>query len=93
MDRRSDRPDPNPREALTVAIALTTTQITREPVATQPELLAPAGDRDGLVAAVENGANAVYFGLQTHNARARAANFHLGASRASGSPGSWAARG
>jgi putative protease len=28
-----------------------------------------------LVAAVENGADAVYFGLQRHNARARAANF------------------
>ena len=35
----------------------------------------PAGDRTCLVAAVENGADAVYFGLQRHNARARAANF------------------
>lgn len=41
----------------------------------KPELLAPAGDRTCLVAAVENGADAVYFGLQRHNARARAANF------------------
>ena len=40
-----------------------------------PELLAPAGDRACLVAAVENGADAVYFGLARHNARARAANF------------------
>src|SRR5688500_17081019 len=41
-----------------------------------PEVLAPAGDWDCLRAAVENGADAVYFGLQGHNARARAANFH-----------------
>jgi putative protease len=40
------------------------------------ELLAPAGDRDCLRAAIENGADAVYFGLQSgFNARARAANF------------------
>ena len=44
-------------------------------LSTKPELLAPAGDRDCLRAAVENGADAVYFGLQGHNARARAANF------------------
>ena len=43
--------------------------------AVKPELLAPAGDRTCLIAAVENGADAVYFGLQRHNARARAANF------------------
>lgn len=43
-----------------------------------PELLAPAGDRDCVRAAVENGADAVYFGLQSgFNARARAANFAL----------------
>ncbi len=41
----------------------------------KPELLAPAGDRDCLGAAVENGADAVYFGLQRHNARIRAHNF------------------
>ena len=41
----------------------------------KPELLAPAGDRDALTAAVENGADAVYFGLQRHNARVRAGNF------------------
>ena len=41
-----------------------------------PELLAPAGDRECLAAAVENGADAVYFGLDIgFNARARAANF------------------
>ena len=43
--------------------------------AVKPELLAPAGDRTCLLAAVENGADAVYFGLQRHNARARAVNF------------------
>ena len=43
-----------------------------------PELLAPAGDRDCLKAAIENGADAVYFGLDTgFNARFRAANFPL----------------
>ena len=41
----------------------------------KPELLAPAGDRTCLIAAVENGADAVYFGLQRHNARMRAHNF------------------
>jgi putative protease len=51
--------------------------LTNQPVA--PELLAPAGDRDCLRAAIENGADAVYFGLDTgFNARARAANFPLG---------------
>jgi putative protease len=50
--------------------------LTNQPVA--PELLAPAGDRDCLKAAIENGADAVYFGLDTgFNARARAANFPL----------------
>ncbi len=42
---------------------------------TRPELLAPAGDRTCLIAAVENGADAVYFGLERHNARIRAHNF------------------
>ncbi|MEP3479852.1 MAG: DUF3656 domain-containing protein [Fuerstiella sp.] len=42
------------------------------------ELLAPAGDWDCLTAAVENGADAVYFGLESgFNARARATNFQL----------------
>ncbi|MEK6257919.1 MAG: DUF3656 domain-containing protein [Planctomycetota bacterium] len=41
----------------------------------RPELLAPAGDRECLRAAVENGADAVYFGLNCgFNARARATN-------------------
>ncbi|MFM7834953.1 MAG: peptidase U32 family protein, partial [Planctomycetaceae bacterium] len=42
------------------------------------ELLAPAGDLTCLRAAVENGADAVYFGLECgFNARARAGNFSL----------------
>ncbi len=43
-----------------------------------PELLAPAGDWDCVRAAIENGADAVYFGLDAgFNARARATNFTL----------------
>ncbi|HIM29431.1 MAG TPA: U32 family peptidase, partial [Planctomycetes bacterium] len=42
------------------------------------ELLSPVGHRDCLPAAIENGANAVYFGLNSGwNARARATNFSL----------------
>ncbi len=40
-----------------------------------PELLAPAGDWDCVKAAVENGADAIYFGLEKFNARMRANNF------------------
>ncbi|MCX6859568.1 MAG: DUF3656 domain-containing protein [Verrucomicrobia bacterium] len=40
-----------------------------------PELLAPAGDWDCARAAVENGADAIYFGLDRFNARMRARNF------------------
>lgn len=40
-----------------------------------PELLAPAGDWDCARAAVENGADAIYFGLSRFNARLRANNF------------------
>jgi putative protease len=40
-----------------------------------PELLAPAGDWECVRAAVENGADAVYFGLEKFNARMRANNF------------------
>jgi U32 family peptidase len=41
----------------------------------RPEILAPAGNEDALRAAVRAGADAVYFGLQGFNARARADNF------------------
>jgi U32 family peptidase len=40
-----------------------------------PELLAPAGDWECAKAAVENGADAIYFGLERFNARMRARNF------------------
>ncbi len=44
----------------------------------RPELLAPAGDWDAARAAVENGADAIYFGLDCgFNARYRAKNFTL----------------
>src|SRR5215213_3092225 len=43
----------------------------------RPELLAPAGDFEALRAAVANGADAVYFGLDQFNARHRAPNFTL----------------
>jgi U32 family peptidase len=47
-------------------------------VSVRPELLAPAGDRDCIRAAIENGADAVYFGLEVgFNARARAKNFSI----------------
>src|ERR1700678_1618786 len=40
-----------------------------------PELLAPAGDWDCARPAVENGRDAIYFGLEKFNARMRAHNF------------------
>jgi len=46
---------------------------TRAPA--RPELLAPAGDWECARAAVENGADAIYFGLERFNARMRAKNF------------------
>src|SRR5438309_2574595 len=46
-----------------------------EPALRIPELLAPAGDWDCARAAVENGADAIYFGLEKFNARMRARNF------------------
>jgi putative protease len=42
----------------------------------RPEILAPAGDRDAMAAALAAGADAIYFGLDDgFNARARAENF------------------
>ncbi len=43
----------------------------------KPELMAPAGDRTMLTAAVQNGADAVYFGIDKLNMRAKADNFTL----------------
>lgn len=42
-----------------------------------PELLAPAGNWECAKAAVENGADAIYFGLDKFNARMRSQNFTL----------------
>lgn len=44
---------------------------------TKPELMAPAGDWTMLRTAVNNGANAVYFGIDKLNMRAKAKNFIL----------------
>ncbi|WP_017755185.1 DUF3656 domain-containing U32 family peptidase [Calidifontibacillus oryziterrae] len=41
------------------------------------ELLAPAGNWEALRAAVANGADAVYFGVENFNARVRAKNFQM----------------
>jgi len=43
----------------------------------RPEVLAPAGDRPALEAAIRAGADAVYFGVGAFNARARAHNFSV----------------
>jgi putative protease len=51
------------------------TQDTLRSTPTLPELLAPAGDWECARAAVENGADAIYFGLDRFNARMRADNF------------------
>ena len=45
------------------------------PLILPPDLLAPAGNWDCAKAAVENGADAIYFGLDRFNARMRAENF------------------
>ena len=42
-----------------------------------PELLAPAGDREALLAAVAAGADAVYVGGKSFGARAFAKNFDI----------------
>jgi putative protease len=62
--------------------ALLMTELTASPAApappvssARPELLAPAGDWSCAKAAVENGADAIYFGLSRFNARMRAHNF------------------
>ena len=44
----------------------------------KPELLAPAGSMAALVAAVQNGADAVYLGMGDFNARHSAGNFSAG---------------
>lgn len=66
------------RETLTLVIATeSTTQTAQPPKLIRPELLAPAGDWECAKAAVENGADAIYFGLERFNARMRANNFTI----------------
>ena len=43
----------------------------------KPELLSPAGNFDSLKAAVQNGADAVYFGTEDFSARAYASNISM----------------
>jgi U32 family peptidase len=43
----------------------------------KPELLAPAGNMESFFAAIENGADAVYLGLKSFSARAKAENFTI----------------
>ncbi len=43
----------------------------------KPELLLPVGSVESFFAAAESGADAVYLGLKSFNARNRAANFTL----------------
>jgi putative protease len=52
--------------------------VNTQPASSHLELLAPAGDMDCVRAALENGADAIYFGLDRgFNARARAGNLSL----------------
>src|SRR5690349_17538391 len=75
MAVENETSSPHPFRMPPVAIAGPSPERSSLRAVVKPELLAPAGDRTCLVAAVENGADAVYFGLTHHNARARATNF------------------
>jgi putative protease len=57
------------------ASAPTDAAVSPPPARPRPEILAPAGDWECAHAAVENGADAIYFGLERFNARMRAKNF------------------
>jgi putative protease len=61
--------EPNPTPVLAGEAPRSVTRLAR------PQLLAPAGNWDCARAAVENGADAIYFGLGEFNARMRADNF------------------
>ena len=43
----------------------------------KPELLAPCHDMSTLIAAINGGANAVYFGVKKYNMRMKAKNFSI----------------
>ncbi|HEX9046603.1 MAG TPA: DUF3656 domain-containing protein [Verrucomicrobiae bacterium] len=60
---------------MTGSIAQPTPELPPATSAPLPELLAPAGDWACAKAAIENGADAIYFGLNKFNARMRANNF------------------
>src|ERR1022692_4416824 len=62
-------------EAIPSSAILATSQRSEAGRNPLPELLAPAGDWECARAAVENGADAIYFGLEKFNARMRANNF------------------
>src|SRR5262245_49451482 len=57
------------------SVSLPATGVAVDTALARPELLAPAGDWECARAAVENGADAIYFGLERFNARMRAHNF------------------
>ncbi len=42
-----------------------------------PELLAPVGKTENLYAAIEGGADSVYLGFKSFNARGKASNFNI----------------
>ena len=58
---------------LCLAIVVSATAL--HPTLRKPEVLAPAGEWDCARAAVENGADAIFFGVGRFNARVRATNF------------------
>jgi putative protease len=60
---------------MTEAPAIEPARAGQSAIRSLPELLAPAGDWECAKAAVENGADAIYFGLDKFNARMRAHNF------------------
>ena len=61
--------------------AKTAREVAHENEIKLPELLAPVGGREQLVAAVNNGADAVYMGGSLFNARMKAENFNAKADR------------
>ncbi len=65
------QPNSHPANALPNALPT----LSETPAIRVPELLAPAGNWDCVRAAVENGADAIYFGLDRFNARMRSENF------------------
>ena len=68
---RSDRPPSSERVSTSPVDSIESQNY----VLSRPDLLAPAGNWDCAKAAVENGADAIYFGLDRFNARMRAQNF------------------